>query len=708
MNEASLNASEDQTERQPVGRVVSVTGSRAIIQLDCLQKQDNPALRPEMGTLLRINAAQSIVFGLVTALRIESYHRGAQTGETWVGELDMVGELLVNEAGELTRFRRGVTAYPNLGDKVYLASNEELRKTFENDDDSAIEVGRLTQDPSIPAFVKVDELLGKHFAILGTTGTGKSCTVALLLRSILWDNPLAHILLIDPHNEYSASFGQAAEVISPENLYLPYWFLTFQEIVEVFLGDRPESTAEQEILADIIPAAKARYAQGQSRNTRNGAKSMRARLNDGPAFTVDSPVPYRISDVLDLILDRMGRLEHKNSLGPYKLLKSRIEAVSKDPRFAFMFGSVTVNDDMASILSRLFRVPVNNRPITILELTGLPSEVVNVVVSVICRMTFDFALWSNGLVPVTIVCEEAHRYIPKDRNAGFEPTRRAISRIAKEGRKYGVSLGIVTQRPTELDPTIISQCNTVFAMRMSNELDQAMVRAAIPDAAESVLEFLPSLGTGEAIAFGDGVTVPARLKFNRLPEHALPHSTTAKFTEKWSKNITDPKFMEAVIKRWRAAGHSDVDYETETSRQPHGHGPHGGYGGYGGGSANGVSPAPGQALGQASGPLPEAMAGQPSQPPMAQPHTPPHQMPEQIAQAMGATYQPGGNPAAAGGQPAMDASAALSTPAQPGPMPQSGGFGGRHAASNPAGQAMTEAGSGPTTSPFQQKLNRRF
>ncbi len=564
MNETSQTTFHVPANVMPVGRIVSVTGSRAIVHLNSADREGQQAQRPEMGTLLRIKAAQSMVFGLVTALRVESYQAASTVAETWIAELDLVGELLMSEQGEYTTFRRGVTAYPNLGDQVCLASHEELAKTFAHDEDATIEIGQLTQDPSIPAVIKVDELLGKHFAILGTTGTGKSCTVALLLRSILWDNPLAHVLLIDPHNEYSASFGQAAEVVSPETLYLPYWFLTFQEIVEVFLGDRRDSQAEQEILADVIPAAKARYAHGQQRSSRGTTKSPRSRLSDGPTFTVDSPVPYRISDVLDLILDRMGRLEHKNSLGPYKLLKARIEAVSKDPRFAFMFGSVTVNDDMSSILSRLFRVPVNNKPITILELTGLPSEVINVVVSVICRMSFDFAMWSNGLVPLTIICEEAHRYIPKDVNAGFEPTRRAISRIAKEGRKYGVSLGIVTQRPTELDPTIVSQCNTVFAMRMSNELDQAMVRAAIPDAAESVLEFLPSLGTGEAIAFGDGVTLPARLRFHMLPEHAMPHSTTAKFSEKWSKNITDPKFMDAVIRRWRAAGHPDGDMEVET------------------------------------------------------------------------------------------------------------------------------------------------
>ncbi len=171
----------------------------------------------------------------------------------------------------------------------------------------------------------------------------------------------------------------------------------------------------------------------------------------------------------------MGKLENKSDLAPYRNLKHRIETISQDGRYAFMFGSLTVYDGMTQVLSRIFRVPVNGKPITILELTGIPSEIVNVVVSVLCRMTFDFALWSEGQVPVTLVCEEAHRYVPANAALGFEPCKRAIAKIAKEGRKYGASLCIVTQRPAEIDPTILSQCNTVFALRMSNDRDQAIV-----------------------------------------------------------------------------------------------------------------------------------------------------------------------------------------------------------------------------------------
>ena len=220
-----------------------------------------------------------------------------------------------------------------------------------------------------------------------------------------------------------------------------------------------------------------------------------------------------------------------------------------------MFGSLTVYDGMAQILGRIFRVPVNDKPITILELTGLPTEIVNVVVSVLCRMTFDFALWSEGKVPVTLVCEEAHRYVPANPTLGFEPCKRAIAKIAKEGRKYGASLCIVTQRPAEIDPTILSQCNTVFALRMSNDRDQAIVQSAISDTGSGLLEFLPALGQREAIAFGDGVAAAGPHQVRRAAEaRACRASSTARFTEKWQKSVGDESFLEQVVERWRASG----------------------------------------------------------------------------------------------------------------------------------------------------------
>jgi len=542
---------EDTTKGPAVGRIVSVTGSQAIALVfhrpDASKKPK--AEQPEMGTLLKVDTPISVVLCLVSALSAPAPSDEEGEVELWIAEIELVGELFKNEHGVPESFRRGVMAYPGLGDLIYKCSHEELQKAYSWDNEETITVGKIHQDQSINAVVKVNDMLGKHFAVLGSTGTGKSCSTALLLRQILDKNPEGHVVLIDPHNEYTKCFGNMSEVISVNELQLPFWFLTFEEIVEVLVGDRRGKDKEIEILADLIPMAKARYANAK----RGGRLGMRT--SDNANFSVDAPLPYRISDIMDLLNEHMGRLEMKNYIGPYKALKARIEAVTSDVRYSFMFGSTTVQDQMAAILGRLFRIPVNGKPITIIEMTGLPSEVINVAVSVIARMAFDFALWSGGKVPITIVCEEAHRYIPADDRLGFEPTKRSLAKIAKEGRKYGVSLGVISQRPSELDSTILSQCNTLFVLRMANDIDQKIVLSAISDAASSLLEFLPSLGTGECIVFGDGVTLPVRMRFDRLKEEFLPCSSTAKFTESWREVIGDNEaFLEAVVQRWRAAG----------------------------------------------------------------------------------------------------------------------------------------------------------
>ena len=541
----------DQNTDQSVGRIVSVTGSKAIVMLDC--DKSNPgnteAGRPEMGTLLAIDSPTTVVLAIVSALSVPVPAQRDEDNEVWIAELGLVGELWKNDEGKPTSFKRGTTFYPALGDRVRVALNSELDLAFCGNDPSRVRIGSVHQDSSIAAMVRVDDLLGKHFAILGTTGTGKSCTTALILRSILTKNPNAHLVLLDPHNEYAKAFGDWAEVISPRNFQLPLWLLNFEEAIEVLVGD-PSKKAELDILQELIPIAKSRYSLGRGAdNTR-----LRRGVIDIARFTVDTPVPYRVSDLLSLIDDQMGKLENKKDLAPYRYLKTRIEALSQDGRYAFMFGSLTVHDGMAQILSRIFRVPVRGKPITILEMTGIPTEIVKVVVSVLCRMTFDFALWSEGQVPVTLVCEEAHRYVPQNASLGFEPCRRAIAKIAKEGRKYGASLCIVTQRPAEIDSTILSQCNTVFALRMANDHDQTIVASAISDNGSGMLEFLPTLGQREAIAFGDGVSLPVRIRFDELPAQYLPHSSTARFTEQWQKSVADEGFLDQVVDRWRASG----------------------------------------------------------------------------------------------------------------------------------------------------------
>jgi hypothetical protein len=222
-----------------------------------------------------------------------------------------------------------------------------------------------------------------------------------------------------------------------------------------------------------------------------------------------------------------------------------------------MFENANIGGDtMAEILGNLFRLPTQGKPMTIMQLAGFPAEVVDSVVSVLCRMAFDFGLWSDGVAPLLFVCEEAHRYAPADKKVGFGPTRRALSRIAKEGRKYGVFLGLVTQRPAEIDPTIISQCSTFFVMRLANDRDQELIRSAVSDAAANLLSFIPSLGTREVFTFGSGVALPTRMRFQELPVELRPNSEASGNTRSDAGNSINKDLLSSVIERWRSASMS--------------------------------------------------------------------------------------------------------------------------------------------------------
>ena len=542
-----------------LGQIIEIAGARATVLLNGA----TAPLCPPIGSLLIVDTGNSVVLCMITAMRVPFAAADELRTDMRTIEVELVGEVAKNKDYSLKSFQRGVSSYPKIGDLVRPATAEILGKAYEYSSGEAVEIGTIQQDSTIPAVVKVDDLMGKHLAIVGSTGSGKSCTTALILRQVLAKHPNAHIVLLDPHNEYGYSFGESAEVVNLDNLRLPYWFLTFEEIVEVLIGDPVKNAQEIEILRDLIPAAKRAYASNRRANSglqRSGLAQEK--------FSVDVPVPYRLSDLTGLIDAEMGKLDKKNGLGPYKSLRSRLESLSQDQRYSFMFGSLTVEDNLKDVLKQIFRIPVAGKPISIIQLTGLPSEIVNVLVSVLARLAFDLALLSEGKAPITFVCEEAHRYIPGDSHVGFEPTKRALSRIAKEGRKYGISLCIVSQRPGDLDPTILSQCSTLLTMRLSNEADQSIVTSALSDAARSLLDFLPSLGTREAIIFGEGVNLPSRIVLTELPPDSLPRGTSNGFAEGWSKDISDDSFLDHVITRWRMTGQNGTNGSAQIEPEP--------------------------------------------------------------------------------------------------------------------------------------------
>lgn len=503
-------------------------------------------VRATVGRFVSIRCASSVIVAMITEVSCENL--SSSDNLIAIASVDLLGEIL--NAADKAKFQRGVTNYPTIGDSVDLITSQELRTIYAPTGSDQINVGFLQQDRSVVAYVDIEEMLSKHFAVLGSTGVGKSTGVSLLLNEILKARPNLRIFLLDVHNEYGRCFGDRALVLNPRNLKLPFWLFNFEEIVDVLFGGRAGVPEELDVLAEVIPIAKGIYTQYQNTD-RLGLKRIDPKQ---VGFTVDTPVPYRLVDLISLIDERMGKLENRSSRIIYHKLISRIEAVRNDPRYAFMFDNANVGGDtMAEVISHLFRLPANGKPMTVMQLAGFPAEVIDSVVSVLCRMAFDFGLWSDGVSPMLFVCEEAHRYASADRNVGFGPTRKAVSRIAKEGRKYGVYLGLITQRPAELDATIISQCNTLFTMRLANDRDQALLRAAVSDAAANLLSFVPSLGTREVLAFGEGVALPTRLRFKEVPPHQLPRGEATISSVPSVTSGHDMHFVGAVLERWRGA-----------------------------------------------------------------------------------------------------------------------------------------------------------
>lgn len=537
-----------------IGRVIEVSGSKVIGELESSVEDLYRTYRSrrytvgQVGSIVRIEAGDKLVFGVVTALRMTELSlsessgtkASAAPGDTKWLEIELFGEgtRVGLEAAEFI-FQRGIVTYPLPGQPIFVATTEELARIYHRPDRPSIEVGTLSQASSLPIYLLTDELLGKHFAVLGTTGSGKSCSVTVLLKAILKTAPSGHVILLDPHNEYRAAFGQTAEPIDPTSLNLPHWLLNFEESIELFVGKTEHAaTSQTNILKDAILAARRNFAV-------TGIPSAE--------ITVDTPIPYRLSHLLADIRRQCASMTPTQSASHAKII-NKVEALQADRRFSFMMRpDADVSDSLASIMSLYLRIPSAGKPISIIDLSGVPSDVVDVVVSVLCRMVFDFAVWSPRpvKVPILLVCEESHRYAPRGDAAAFQPAKLALSRIAKEGRKYGVSLGLISQRPSELAETILSQCNTLIALRMSNEQDQNFVKRALPDGARSLVDVLPTLRSQEALIVGEGTAVPVRLRFNDLAPEDRPHSSDVPFAALWRDDTQDGDFVSEVVRRWR-------------------------------------------------------------------------------------------------------------------------------------------------------------
>jgi uncharacterized protein len=526
-----------------IGIVNEIAGSSSQVTLDPaaidgLVDSNDPIMANagQVGSQLKMRVGNIWLIANIRTLKL------APDGDSVIALVDFLGEGDEEKlTGKLYNFRRGVTRYPTPGCPVYPVSTSDLRQIYAADERSNVEIGTVFPTREIRAALYVDAMLGKHFALLGSTGTGKSTACALILHRICELAPQGHILMIDPHGEYAAAFKSNGATYDVSNLQMPYWLMNFEEHCEVFLTTTgSDRQVDADILAKCLLAAKAKSRLGQEISK----------------LTVDAPVPYLLSDLTNLIQLDMGKMDRAGDTAPFLRLKSKIEEIKADPRYSFMFSGMLVADTMATFIQRMFRLPGDGKPISIVDVSGVPSEITSVVVAVLSRMVFDYAIWSRNEPqrPILLVCEEAHRYVPNERNADSSSVGRILGRIAKEGRKYGVSLGLVTQRPSDLAEGVLSQCGTIISMRLNNDRDQAYVRAAMPEGARGFLDSIPALRNRECVICGEGVSIPIRVAFDNLEEGKRPASGDPLFSQLWRETGREDEIIARTIKRWRSQG----------------------------------------------------------------------------------------------------------------------------------------------------------
>lgn len=527
-----------------IGTVIEIAGSGSQISLDAAQITElMEHSDPSVATAGQVGSQVKVRVGniwLLASIRTQKLH--PRDPSMIVAQVDFLGEGDEEKlTGKIYNFRRGVTRYPVPGSDVYAVTSADMKQVYAADGRANVEIGTVFPTKDIRGSLYIDAMLGKHFALLGSTGTGKSTSAALILHKICDVAPEGHIVMIDPHGEYSAAFKTNGALFDVNNLALPYWMMNFSEHCEVFVTSKGD---EKQIDCDIL-ARCLLQARAKNRIAESVGK-----------LTVDAPIPYLLSDLTNIIQNEMGKLDKASNSAPFLRLKGKIEEMKADPRYNFMFSGMLVGDTMSDFISKIFRLPAHGKPISIIDVSGVPSDITATVVAVLSRMVFDYAIWSRNEPqrPILLVCEEAHRYIPSDRVAGDSAVRTILERIAKEGRKYGVSLGLITQRPSDLAEGVLSQCGTIISMRLNNDRDQAYVRAAMPEGARGFLDAIPALRNRECIICGEGVSIPIRVALDTLEEEKRPASEDPLFSVLWQETGGEDQILDRVVRRWRSQG----------------------------------------------------------------------------------------------------------------------------------------------------------
>ncbi len=600
-----------------IGSIVEVSGTAARVELDGGITELNRTYEGrvyavgQIASVVKIHFGRRVLFAYVRLLRMRSEMQ-LEGGEPplpperdqRIMEIDLFGEGVWHANKSILEFGRGVTTYPLPLQGVYLMSHQEVQALFtaaeqrrSDGEDPMVEIGRYVGAEAAVARANINKMFGQHCAILGSTGSGKSATVAALLHGLL-NQPIKggtwrpRIVVIDPHGEYAKAFGDRAIVYRAYDssaggeeakrpiLRLPYWLMTGDEFRSLVIGKtEEEATSQNNIVYKAL--AHARMVQlnliepsenwvGQKQVTVSPDDPRPLKPEDSntvTAFDRDLPYPFSLDEFVAHILeeqavtvDASGSVKRKSATDSksHRSILDKLNVLRADPRLSFLLKNFTTNDpDLAAIIEQFVGggAGEERRDVRIIDISGLPNEVAGPLTAVIARLLFQYKVWQTREErerdPVLLVCEEAHRYVPNHGQAEYETAQTAVRRLAREGRKYGLGLMLVSQRPADVESTVLSQCNSWVILRLTNSVDQEHVGRFLPDSLAGLTKLLPSLVRREAIFVGEAAAIPARIKIRELNESQLPDSDDIKFADGWAKPPVSREAIATVVKRWR-------------------------------------------------------------------------------------------------------------------------------------------------------------
>jgi DNA helicase HerA-like ATPase len=475
----------------------------------------------------------------------QEYVAGAQP-------LSLMRLVPLGEVAESGEFQRGVRHFPGPSAEVSLAPSSVLSRAFGKFADTGFRAGQLSGDAPVDIFIDADTFFGRHAAILGQTGAGKSWTVTSLVQSALLKFPQAHIIILDLQGEYAYKpeiinshhpFNkEKMRSIPADELEVPYWLLTYAELIELLIDPDDENAAVQ---------------AAHLRSTMLKLKEEANKDLDIGRITVDSPVYFS--------MDELYQEFHKANVetsdfgktkaplhGKFDQLLVRLQSFFNDTRYHFMLKPKkrVTSKSLSGLMADLVGLGRPGANVTVLDLSSVPVDVRPFVTAQVGRLVFEFNYWNPHCkeFPIFLVCEEAHEYIPRSDIAMYRRSRRSMERIAKQGRKYGVGICVVSQRPHELSETVLAQCGTFVCLRMANPDDQEYVRSLVPDSARGTFAALPALGGGEAIIMGDGAPMPVRVQIT-MP-NPPPNSSNIDFSGRWRRGSANLS-VEKLVELWR-------------------------------------------------------------------------------------------------------------------------------------------------------------